>query len=434
MMNLIAEKIEQYLISDEIELNSVENILELFFLIIDDLPYGISINRILTNEKGEPNDYKILYLNKESLKFYDKNKEEIVGNNYSNIFQIDEQKKKEIKQLGRISLKGGNIRYEIYDEDKDKWYQYVAFSPLKEIFVITLIDVSDSKKLQLNFAEIIKSLEDQLVSRTMKLQETIESLQIEVSERKFVEQQLLEAREELQILLKNEQKIRELKEKFLNILVQEFRDPLTVIKTSIDLLKIIQKRSKIEISNDIFERMEKSINQLVDSMDNVHLIAEEEIKTSVEKVNIDMVSSCYEIIEEIKVFDEYQHQIFFKHNYEKFICSTDKVLIQAILRILLKNACQYSKSEKPIIVELKEEDNLVQLIVQDFGVGIPDNELPLVFEPLYRGTNVSHTFGSGLGLSIVKKYVEMLNAEIHVISKVNEGTQFIVALRKEKCS
>lgn len=434
MMNLVAEKIEQYLISDEIELNSVENILELFFLIIDDLPYGISINRILTNEKGEPNDYKILYLNKESLKFYDKNKEEIVGSNYSNIFQIDEQKKKEIKQLGRISLKGGSIRYEIYDEDKDKWYQYVAFSPLKEIFVITLIDVSDSKKLQLNFAEIIKSLEDQLVSRTMKLQETIESLQIEVSERKFVEQQLLEAREELQILLKNEQKIRELKEKFLNILVQEFRDPLTVIKTSIDLLKIIQKRSKIEISNDIFERMEKSINQLVDSMDNVHLIAEEEIKTSVEKVNIDMISSCYEIIEEIKVLDEYQHQIFFKHNYEKFICSTDKVLIQAILRILLKNACQYSKSEKPIIVELKEDDNLVELIVQDFGVGIPDNELPLVFEPLYRGTNVSHTFGSGLGLSIVKKYVEMLNAEIHVISKVNEGTQFIVALRKEKCS
>ncbi len=434
MMNLVAEKIEQYLISDEIELNSVENILELFFLIIDDLPYGISINRILTNEKGEPNDYKILYLNKESLKFYDKNKEEIVGSNYSNIFQIDEQKKKEIKQLGRISLKGGSIRYEIYDEDKDKWYQYVAFSPLKEIFVITLIDVSDSKKLQLNFAEIIKSLEDQLVSRTMKLQETIESLQIEVSERKFVEQQLLEAREELQILLKNEQKIRELKEKFLNILVQEFRDPLTVIKTSIDLLKIIQKRSKIEISNDIFERMEKSINQLVDSMDNVHLIAEEEIKTSVEKVNIDIISSCYEIIEEIKVLDEYQHQIFFKHNYEKFICSTDKVLIQAILRILLKNACQYSKSEKPIIVELKEEDNLVELIVQDFGVGIPDNELPLVFEPLYRGTNVSHTFGSGLGLSIVKKYVEMLNAEIHVISKVNEGTQFIVALRKEKCS
>ena len=433
-MNLVAEKIEQYLISDEIELNSVENILELFFLIIDDLPYGISINRILTNEKGEPNDYKILYLNKESLKFYDKNKEEIVGSNYSNIFQIDEQKKKEIKQLGRISLKGGSIRYEIYDEDKDKWYQYVAFSPLKEIFVITLIDVSDSKKLQLNFAEIIKSLEDQLVSRTMKLQETIESLQIEVSERKFVEQQLLEAREELQILLKNEQKIRELKEKFLNILVQEFRDPLTVIKTSIDLLKIIQKRSKIEISNDIFERMEKSINQLVDSMDNVHLIAEEEIKTSVEKVNIDIISSCYEIIEEIKVLDEYQHQIFFKHNYEKFICSTDKVLIQAILRILLKNACQYSKSEKPIIVELKEEDNLVELIVQDFGVGIPDNELPLVFEPLYRGTNVSHTFGSGLGLSIVKKYVEMLNAEIHVISKVNEGTQFIVALRKEKCS
>lgn len=432
-MNLIAEKIEQYFVSDEIELNSAENILSLFFLIMDDLPYGISINRIITNEKGEPSDYKILYLNKEYAKFYEKNREEIVGNLYSDLFQIDEQKKKEIKQLGRISLKGGNIRYEILDEEKDKWYQYVAFSPLKEIFVITLIDVTDSKKLQLNFAEIIKSLEDQLVSRTMKLQETIESLQIEVSERKFVEQQLLEAREELQILLKNEQKIRELKEKFLNILVQEFRDPLTVIKTSIDLLKIIQKRSKIEISNDIFERMEKSINQLVDSMDNVHLIAEEEIKTNVEKVSTEMISACYEIIEEIKALDEYQHQIIFKHNYDKYICNTDKILVQAILRILLKNACQYSKNEKPILVELKEEDNLVELTIQDFGLGIPDNELPLVFEPLYRGTNVSHTFGSGLGLSVVKKYVEMLNAEIHVISKVNEGTQFIVAMRKEKC-
>jgi signal transduction histidine kinase len=432
-MNIIAEKIEQYLISDTTEINSLEDILELIFLVIDDLPFGVSINRIMINQFGEPSDYKFLYINKGIEKFFNKSRSELIGKRYSDFFEITEQEKKEIKQYGRISLKGGTYRFEVLDEVKDRWFQYIIFSPLKEIFVITVIDVTDNKKLQLSFAEIIKNLEAQLISRTTKLQETIESLQIEISERKFVEQQLLGAREELQVLLKNEQKIRELKEKFLNILVKEFRDPLTVIKTSVDLLRIIQKRSKVEMSTEIFDRMEKSINLLVDSMENVHLIAEEEIKTNIDIYEFDLISACNEVIEDVKAFDEYQHQIYFKHNLPTLKCNTDKIIIQAILRILLKNACQYSSPDKPVILEIAFVDTFLHLKVQDFGVGIPDNELPLIFEPLYRASNAANVFGSGLGLSIVRKYVEMLNADIHIISKVEEGSQFIIALEKDNC-
>jgi signal transduction histidine kinase len=406
------------------------SLIAIFLMIIDSLPLGFSCNRMIYNGK-EPNDFRILYYNQEFSNVIPIDDSNITGRTLSEILPIDENIKTFLDNCAAVAETGSTFRSERYNSNQDKWFNITVVSPAEEIFIITIFDITDNKTLQLNLADIINNLEAQLIIRTTKLQETIDNLEIEIAERKLVEQKLLDAKEELQILLKNEQKLRELKDKFLNVLLQEFRDPISVIKTSVDLLRIVNTNGYADTTPAIFERMDISIQQLVDAMENIHLLSDDEIKHSVDREEFDLITSCKEIIEEVKANDEYKHIINLIAYKEPIHCQSDKLIIQAIMRILLKNSCQYSSLDSNITVEIIADEYFYNLIVKDDGIGIPDEELSMIFEPLYRGTNVRNTtFGTGLGLAIVQKYSEMLNAEVYVGSQPNEGTRFIISIPK----
>lgn len=427
-----AQHIEEYLLVVERSPDKNDDLVSIFLMIIDALPFGLSVNRIIYDDLNEPKNYRILYHNNAFLAQCNIENTEIKGKLASEVFNIDENFQTFLNNCSIVASTGTTYRSERYNAQLDKWFCVTVVSPAEEIFIITLFDITDNKALQLNLADIINNLEAQLIIRTTKLQETIDNLEVEIAERKLVEQKLLEAKEELQILLKNEQKLRELKDKFLTVLLQEFRDPISVIKTSVDLLRIINTNGNVETTPDIFERMDISIQQLVDAMENIHLLSDDEIKKSVEREEFDLITSCKEIIEEVKANDEYKHIISLITYKDTIRCKSDKLIIQAILRILLKNSCQYSPLDSRIVVEVITDEYFYNLIVKDDGVGIPDDELSMIFEPLYRGTNVRNTtFGTGLGLAIVQKYTEMLNAEIYVSSQPSEGTRFIISIPKE---
>jgi len=426
-----AQKIEEYLLLVG-EANEENNTLVgIFLMIIDALPFGLSVNRMLYDNLNEPTDFRILYYNQELKDIFSFGDGEMKGKLVSELYPIDENMQTFINNCATVAATGSTFKSERYYEKTDKWYNITVVSPAEEIFIITIFDITDNKTLQLNLADIINDLESQLIIRTTKLQETIDYLEVEIAERKSVEQKLLEAKEELQILLKNEQQLRELKDKFLNVLLQEFRDPISVIKTSVDLLRIINTSGSFETTPEILERMDISIQQLVDAMENIHLLSDDEIKRSVEREDFDLINACKEIIDEVKANDEYKHNISLITYRDTIQCKSDKLIIQAIIRILLKNSCQYSPLDSRIVVEVITDEYFYNLIVKDDGVGIPDDELSMIFEPLYRGTNVRNTtFGTGLGLAIVQKYSEMLNAEIYVSSQPSEGTRFIISIPK----
>ncbi len=429
-MTINSDKLEEILLMRGSLNIYFDDVTDLIFSILEDLPYGICINKIVLNEFFEAVDFRFLYVNHEFQSIFNIQREQIVGRFFSEMHKDKSKFSRELKLLGKISSQGGNFKFDRYIEEYDKWLQFNAFSSMKEIFVISCVDVTETKKLQFNFAEVIHNLEDSLASRTTSLQETIDSLRMEIAERKSAEEQLLQAREELQVLLDNEKKLIEIKDKFINVLVKEFRDPLTVIKTSVDLLKMIPGRTENEDTEQIFERMHISINQLVESMDNVHLLAEKNVKLTLDNNQYEIIPLFYQIIDEVSEYDERKHNIIFNHPSHRVLLKTDKVVLQAILRIILKNACQYSDTDKDIIIEMEDLDNSLVFYVQDFGIGIPNHELPMIFEPLFRASNAKTSYGSGVGLSIVKKYSQMLQAEIHVSSIVGQGTKFIVSIPK----
>ncbi|WP_235526275.1 sensor histidine kinase [Nostoc piscinale] len=114
-----------------------------------------------------------------------------------------------------------------------------------------------------------------------------------------------------------------------------------------------------------------------------------------------------------------------------FKANIDERLLYSILSNLLLNALKYSNNETAIYLILKSEAALITFQVIDQGIGIPLAEQHKIYEPFYRCQNVENIAGTGLGLAVVKKCVELHQGEIIVESKVGTGTTFTIMIPQE---
>jgi signal transduction histidine kinase len=106
----------------------------------------------------------------------------------------------------------------------------------------------------------------------------------------------------------------------------------------------------------------------------------------------------------------------------------DEKLLYSILSNLLLNAIKYSPTGEDIILILQKESDQIVFQVRDYGIGITDEDKSRIYEPFYRGQNVDNIIGTGLGLAVVKKCVELHSGEIFLASEVDKGTSFTVKL------
>jgi signal transduction histidine kinase len=114
-------------------------------------------------------------------------------------------------------------------------------------------------------------------------------------------------------------------------------------------------------------------------------------------------------------------------NLPKTITS-DPELVYQVFENLLSNAVKYSKDGKQVDFSLNFEDNHLKAVIADKGIGIPKAEQHKLFDRFFRAGNVGIIEGSGLGLSIVKKCLEVLHGEITFESEAGKGTTFFVSI------
>ena len=111
----------------------------------------------------------------------------------------------------------------------------------------------------------------------------------------------------------------------------------------------------------------------------------------------------------------------------------NKTLLNHVLSNLLVNALKFSSDDTKVEFSLSEVNSVqAMFIVRDYGIGIPEDDLELVYESFYRGTNVKGIKGTGLGLSIVKRCIELQKGRIEIISELEKGTQVNVILPYER--
>ncbi|AFY92120.1 ATP-binding protein [Chamaesiphon minutus] len=235
-----------------------------------------------------------------------------------------------------------------------------------------------------------------------------------------------EARQET---LAQARELSELKLRFFSMVSHEFRTPLSIILGSAQLLSDEDRQWTHEQKFINLERIQssaRSMNQLL--TDILTLTRAEAGKLEFNANLMDVESFCINLIEDIKLCNEPNRVIkFTSHSYCPH-ARLDERLLYSILSNLLINALKYSPQGDTVEFLLKCEPNVNIFQIKDRGIGIPLEVQASLYEPFFRAHNVENIVGTGLGLAVVKKCVDLHQGEICVESKVDEGTTFTVKI------
>lgn len=234
---------------------------------------------------------------------------------------------------------------------------------------------------------------------------------------------------EVKDALKKEMELNELKSRFVTMASHEFRTPLSAILSSASLI------GKYNDTDDEAKR-QKHVNRIKSSVSNLTGILNDFLSLSkLEEgmvvntpVECNIVDLAYEIGEELNSVLKEGQMILTYHASEYTSLVLDKNIVKNIIINLISNAIKYSGEGRPIEFKTSIEDNLLHISVKDQGIGIPDADKPYLFSRFFRAQNAGNIQGTGLGLNIVKKYVQLLNGKIDFTSELNVGSTFHVTI------
>ncbi len=255
-----------------------------------------------------------------------------------------------------------------------------------------------------------------------------ETLEKKVSERTLVIKEALHeleySRDELSQALEKEKQLNEMKSRFISMASHEFRTPLSTILSSASLIARYIDAHEPEKSEKHIARIKAAVNGLTEILNDFLSIGRlEEGKVRANPQIVDVVESIDSIVAELQSIAKTDQIIDFKAigRRQFFI---DRNILRNIAINLIANAIKFSDQGKRIEVVLEVNEEQLTLVVRDNGIGISDEDKEHLFERFYRGRNASNIQGTGLGLNIVLRYMDMLNGNIEFESELNKGTTF----------
>jgi PAS domain S-box-containing protein len=226
------------------------------------------------------------------------------------------------------------------------------------------------------------------------------------------------------LALEREKELNALKTRFFSMASHEFRTPLSTALAAAQVLENSQDEwGNTEKRLRNLHRIQDSIKNMVQLLDDILTINRAEAGKLVfhpKPLNLELY--CHYFIEEMRLNAGNHHTLTFACLGETISVTLDEKLLRSILSNLLSNAIKYSPQGGNVGVTLKFEPNMVQIGVQDQGIGISLEDQKHLFEPFYRGSNVRTISGTGLGLVVVKKCVDLHQGTIQIVSEVGTGT------------
>lgn len=253
------------------------------------------------------------------------------------------------------------------------------------------------------------------------------------------EQMLRETQEQLLKLEreKNEslKKALEMKDEFLSLISHEFRTPLNVINSAIQTLNFIYANEMTDKVKEYMGIIRQNANRQLRLVNNLLDITRANAGSiKVNKKNIDIVFLTEAIIESVYEFSSQKGiSITFVSSFLEKIIALDDEKYERIILNLLSNAIKFTPNGKSINVNVYSIEENVCIDVKDNGIGIPQDKIDIIFDKFGQvDSSLSRQAeGSGIGLSLVKKFVEALGGSISVKSKIGEGSTFTILLPNE---
>ncbi|GLU44028.1 hybrid sensor histidine kinase/response regulator transcription factor [Allomuricauda sp. NBRC 101325] len=221
--------------------------------------------------------------------------------------------------------------------------------------------------------------------------------------------------------------IDDLKSKMFANISHELRTPLTLIK---GFAAILIKNNKEEHINQLTHGIESNSDQLLNLVNQMLDLSELDAnKMEIHYKNGDIVVFIKKCVALYRSFSQSKlQQLKFHSNVGELHMDFDDDKLQKILNNVLSNAIKYTPENGKISVRLTQKEQLVSIAISDSGKGISENDLPLVFDRYYKTNDLNGNEGSGIGLSLTKELVELLEGTIHVCSEVGKGSTFTITL------
>jgi len=298
------------------------------------------------------------------------------------------------------------------------------FKSKDELFIIAfIIDITQRKEDELYLAQ----QKDQLEKVTFELRNLNVELEEKVEERTIILKEALQrlekSQEELSEALDKEKQLNEIKSRFVAMASHEFRTPLSGMLSSANLLSKYTSTEDQPKRTRHIDKISASIhhlNLLLEDFLSLGKIDEGKIKAHFAPMKLEEVikNTIYEIEGQLK---EGQHiEYINEHTIE---IESDEALVMNILLNLLSNAIKFSDNYKKITVTSKKKKDAAIICVEDQGIGISIDDQQHLFSSFFRGKNATNIQGTGLGLHIIKRYLELLEGTITLDSELGKGTK-----------
>lgn len=292
-----------------------------------------------------------------------------------------------------------------------------------QLRIESFIDISERISAEKALQNANELLELKVQERTEDLTILVAKLKEEISERKNVE-------DELRRVLKKEQELGDLKSKFVSIVSHEFRTPLTIISSAAQILNKFKNKFSEKEQDEYTNRILKTVDFLTDLMDNVIFIGRSDTNNiKIVTIEFDFVKFCQSVVQDFELSLGTSRRIEFVNNCNREVINTDDKALRHILVNLLSNALKYSDDNQPVTVTIDNDYNLFYIVVEDKGIGIPQEDQMRIFDQFYRASNVGDISGTGLGMSVVLRSLEIIGGSIEVDSTLGVGTKFIIKLK-----
>jgi signal transduction histidine kinase len=285
-------------------------------------------------------------------------------------------------------------------------------SKRKEIEKAVLEQKEQLAAINEKIEDLNNDLEQKVEFRTIQLQQAM--------------QQLEASKDELTKALGKEKELSDMKSRFVSMASHEFRTPLSTILSSASLIAKYLETDEQEKRDKHIKRIKSAVSNLTDILNDFLSIGKmEDGKIVANITNFSITEFLTTICSELQSIAKNGQQIEYAHTGTQYV-NLDASLLRNVIINLLSNAIKFSPENRVIHINSEVAVQEITIMIKDAGIGISDEDQQHLFERFFRGANATNIQGTGLGLHIVAKYIELMDGQIDFKSKLEEGTTFII--------
>jgi len=246
------------------------------------------------------------------------------------------------------------------------------------------------------------------------------SLAVDISQRKQAEIEMLKA-------LAREKELSQLKSNFVSMVSHEFRTPLGIIQSSAELLRDFLPRMEPAHREEQLESITRNTRRMAGMMEEILVLSRLDAgKLEFRPAQLDLGAFSRRIVDEVLSATNYRCTIQLDLDASLPEANADERLLGHILTNLLSNAVKYSETAGTVSFTVGQHGTDAQCIISDQGIGISEEDQQRLFTAFHRGANVGSRSGTGLGLLLVKRCVDLHEGNLRIESQLGKGTTVTV--------